>query len=159
MIPRQSLYHAKRFIIALCAVLALSMLVDYTLFSQRVEEKISGIHTSQENYYNAGANAHYSYRVQTAHFDFPVSHHFASMAQEGQPILLTVSPIFGEVNLYQLQSTGDAERHSLRIVSGLVVPLLVLLVLFLGLRYKEKLSTLVFVAEVAVLANLLYLLT
>ena len=134
------------------------MLVDYTLFSYTVEEEILGIHTSLESYHNAGANAHYSYQVKTAHFAFPVSQHFASMAQEGQPISMEVSPFFREVNQYQLQRTGEVEHHSLRIVTGLVVPIVVLLILFLGLRYKERFSTLVFVAQLAVLANLLYLL-
>ena len=158
MTPETLHKKARAFIMALCALFALIMIMDYGLSGKAYVEEIIAINKSFEKYYNAGRNAHYSFRIQTENHDFPVSESFASLAKAGQGLNIEVSPLFSEVNSTEILETGYKEVFSLRVFSGLVLPILVLLILAIGCKYGGKVSTLVFVIEVVTVANLIFLL-
>lgn len=149
---------AQEAIMALCILLALIMIADYSLFGKTYTEEVTAINRSLESYYNAGGNSHHSFRIQTKNYNFPVSEHFASLSRVAQEMSVEISSLFGEVNSCELRGSGKKEVYSLRTFSGLILPLLVLLVMAFGYKYKGKLSSLVFVMEVLTIANLLYLL-
>lgn len=150
--------NAQKITLIICSLLALTMILDYSLFSKTLVEKVVKTQQSYENYYNAARNAHYSYRLQAESHDFSVSEIFASKALVGQEIKIEISPIFREVNSYSLSNTGYKEVYSLRRFSGLIFPILILLTLAIGYKYGEKLSTLTFIMEALTIANLIYLL-
>lgn len=158
--PRRAgnkLNNAQKISLIICSLLALTMILDYSLFSKTLVEKVVATQKSYESYYNAARNAHYSYHLQAESFDFSVSEYFASKAQVGQEIKIEVSPIFREVNSYSLSHTGH-EVYSLRRFSGLILPILILLTLAIGYKYGNKFSTLSFMMEALTIANLIYLL-
>lgn len=142
----------------LIALMSLLIIVDYFFAADTFTEDVVGINRALEEYNNAGGNYHFSYRIQTRNFSFPVSEAFASQAQQAKQLSLEVSPIFREVNAYEIPQTGEKEVYGLRLLTGLLFPLLALLVMALGYRYKGKLSILIFVVALCAVANLLYLL-
>lgn len=158
MMPETLNKKAQAVIMALCALFALIMVMDYGLGGKTLVEEIIAINKSLEKYYNAGGNSHYSFSIQTENHDFPVPESFASLAKVGQELKIEVSPFFSEVNSSEILETEHKEVSSLRVLSGLVLPILVLLVLAIGCKYGRKVATLVFVMEAVTVANLIFLL-
>lgn len=143
---------------AVCTLLALVMLVDFCFSGKTQVEEVISTHKNLERYHNAGGNSNFSFWIQTNTLRFPVSEHFASLAKEAQVLKINVSPIFREVNSYEILETGEKEVYSFRVFSGLLLPVLLLVGIGLGYSYKKKVSTFVFVVEALTIANLAYLL-
>lgn len=136
---------------------ALVILADLVLPGKIVTDEILDIKRERQQYYNAAGNYHYSYKVITAKHHFWVSENFAELIQENQKIEYSISRIFKEVNWYRLLTSENREIYSLRILSGFVIPLTLIIVIGLGFKYEEKISVLVFVIQVLVIADLIFL--
>jgi predicted PurR-regulated permease PerM len=158
MTPATLFKKTQALTMALCAFLALIILIDYGFGGKSFVEEIVSVDTSLQKYYNAGGNSHFSFRIQTANYEVPVSESFASLAEEGQELKVEISPLFGEVNASEILKAGHKEVYSLRLLSGLLLPILTLLVLAIGYRYKEKASTVVFVMEALTVADFIFVL-
>jgi hypothetical protein len=87
-----------------------------------------------------------------------VTKEFAALELDNKKIEYAVSPIFKEVNWYRLL---DSEKffYSLRIVSGLVLPLLTIISIFLTYWYHKKIGTLVFILQILLVADLVLLIS
>lgn len=136
---------------------ALVILADLVLPGKILIDEILDIKKERQQYYNAGRNYHYSYKVITSKHHFWVSENFAELVQENQKIEYSVSRIFKEVNWYRLLTSENREIYSLRILSGLVIPLILIIVIGLAFKYDEKISVLVFVIQALVIADLIFL--
>jgi hypothetical protein len=141
-----------------CALVAVVIILDYSLPGKILVEEVLAVKKTYENYYNAGGNYHISFKIHTAHHTYYVSKTFASLVQKGLKLETKTSPFFNEVNSSEILTTGNTEVHLLRMLSGFILPVFVLLVLTLGYKYGSRVSTLVFIIEVITVVDLIYLL-
>ena len=138
-------------------LIALVIIADFALPGKIITDKIANIQKSLEEYYNAGGNYHYSYKISTDKHEFSVTEEFAVLVKENEEIEYSVSQIFKKVNWYKQPNSDDKSFYSLRIASGLVLPLLVILSIFIAYRYKKKMNTLLFVLQILLIADLIFL--
>lgn len=139
--------------------LAASMIIlaDFILPGSVVVEEIIDVKNEKQQYYNAARNYHFSYRLFTNSHNFSITEDFAKEIKNNQQIEFAVSPIFKEINSYKLLNSGNREIYSLRILSGLVIPLALIIVIGLAFKYENKMSVLIFVIQVLVIADLIFL--
>ena len=137
---------------------AMIILTDFILPGSVVVEEIIDVKKEKQQYYNAALNYHFSYRVFTRTHNFSITEDFAKEIKNNQQIEFAVSHIFKEINCYRLLNSGNREIYSLRILSGLVIPLALILVIGLAFKYGKKMSILIFVIQVLVMADLIFLL-
>ena len=141
----------------LFVVASLVILADFTLPGRVVTNDILEVEMQRQQSYNAARNYHYSYKVITNEHRFQVSEAFGSLQIVNEQIKYAVSPLFKKVNWYTLLSPENRSYHSLRLVSGLILPLVVLLSMFLKYRYNWKMGSLVFVLQILLIGDLIFL--
>ena len=83
-------------------LIAILILVDFVWPGQVYLEDILDIQRTREQYYNAARNSHVSFKVFTPNTSFHVSKAFAKSQWKSQQIEYAISPIFKEVNWYQI---------------------------------------------------------
>ena len=138
---------------------ALVVIVDFILPGRIINDEIINVKSERQQYYNAARNYHYSYKVITSQHEFPVTEDFAQLVQDHEKIEYAVSRIFKEVNWYRLLSSENKSFYSLRIMSGLVLPLLTIISILVAFLYKKNIGTLVFVLQTLLIADLIFLMT
>ena len=136
---------------------ALVIIADFILPGRIINDEIIRVERERQQYYNAARNYHYSYKVITNEHQFSVTEDFAGLVQGHEKIEYSVSRIFKEVNWYRLLSSENRAVYSLRIISGLVLPLLTIISIIIAYRYKKNISTLVFVLQVLLIADMIFL--
>jgi len=139
-------------------LLSIFILFDFLLPGKITVEEIIDIPRNEENYYNAGQNYHYSFSVITKGYNFSITENFARKINRNEKIEFEISTIFNEINKYRLNNNDSFEVYPTRIISGLILPSLLIIVLTLAYKYKSKISTLVFVIKVVQIANFIFLL-
>ncbi|MEM6841073.1 MAG: hypothetical protein AAF632_02500 [Bacteroidota bacterium] len=137
--------------------LALIIVLDFSLPGITYTDKVIDVKKELEQYYNAAGNYHYSYSVITSKHRFFVSEEFARIVQENQEIRYQVSFLFEEVNSYHLTTSSDKNIYSLRLLSGLVIPLIAIITSVLRYKYRNKVGILVFVSQTLLIADLVFL--
>jgi len=137
---------------------ALIIIIDFIIPSKVYTDPILNIKKERQQYYNAAGNSHSSYKVFTEREDFNVSGSFAKQIKGVEKITYSISPFFNEVNYYSLIDSEKRNVYSLRLVSGLALPLITILVLLLAIRYKKRVEILSFVFQVLIIADFIYLL-
>ena len=141
----------------LTITLALAILMDFSLPGNAMTEEIKSIHKEKQSYNNAGGNFHYVHTINTTNHKFPVSEVFAK-SHKHKNISFTTSLIFEEINEYSSSNFKNSSHYSLRIASGLTLPVIVILVLLVSLKLKKRMDTLVFVLQAVMVADLIFLL-
>ena len=142
---------------SLFCLLSLVILIDFVWPGEVIHDEVLDVITEEQKYYNAAKNNHYSYRAITNKNEFWVSKEFSRSNWESEKIEYSVSILFNEVNWYQLRTSNSKSFYSLRIVSGAVIPLLVLLVIFISFQFKKNLEVLTFVFYVLLILDLVFL--
>ncbi|MGB5170763.1 MAG: hypothetical protein WBN69_04985, partial [Eudoraea sp.] len=98
-----------------------------------------------------------SYGLKTENFYFPVSEKFAAAIEEKQSVRFRVSRVFNKVNTYESLESRESGMYSLRLVSGLILPILVLIIL--TVNYKgQKFGVFTLIIKILLLFDLVYLL-
>jgi hypothetical protein len=143
---------------SLFVLTSLIILSDFILPGNVIVEEIIDVRKERQQYYNAARNHHFSYWVFTNSNNFSITEDFAKEIKKNQQIEFAVSPIFKEINSYRLLISGNEETYSLRVLSGLVIPLALILVIGLAFKYERKMDILIFVLQVLLIADLMYLL-
>ncbi len=136
---------------------SLVILADFIIPGRVVIDDIIDVKKDRQQYYNAARNYHFSYRLITSTHNFSITEDFAKGINNDQKIEYAVSRIFKEVNHYQLFNSGNREIYSLRIFSGFVIPLLLIIIIGFAFKYEKKISVLIFVIQVLVIADLEFL--
>ena len=144
-------------IYGITALLALVTLLDFALPGTIYTEEVTRVQKKKQRYYNAGGNSHNSYEVVTPKHQFSVAEDIAKSA-EGKSMSYTVSLLFQEVNSYSILPAQDRSIYSFRLISGFVLPLLLLLAIGIKFRFKKDLSILLFVLQLLVVGNFIWLL-
>ncbi|MFK7781468.1 hypothetical protein [Psychroserpens sp.] len=142
---------------AIFTFIALVILVDFTVPGRVINDEIITIKKERQDYYNAANNYHYSYKVITSEHEFLVTEDFANLEPVNKNIEYSISLIFKEINWYRLLSSENKSFYSLRIVSGLILPLLAIILIFVAFRYKKEIDILVFIIQVLLIADLIFL--
>ena len=145
------------FLYGITILISLVVLMDFALPGTPYTEDVVSISKNKEKYYNAGGNSHNTYQVVTATRHFSASKEFAIAAADSN-ITYAVSFIFKEVNTHRLTASDKGYIYSFRVVSGLVLPLLVLLAVGISYSFKKDLGILLFVLQVLTVGNLMMLL-
>ncbi len=135
---------------------ALVIVIDFILPGKVFTEEIVNIEKEMQQYYNAAGNHHYSYTLITSKHHFTVSEDLAKSA-ENEKIEYSVSLIFKEINRYKLLSSEKSTIYSFRIASGLALPLIVIFTIIIAYKYKKRISILIFVLQIMLLANFIIL--
>jgi len=148
----------KHLVLGLFAVLALIIVLDYFISGEVRTETIMQNMKNVEQHNNPSGNVHYSYKVYTKTNSFFVSEEFSNSIQRGEQVVYRISPLFKEINGYKTVDATSFHTYSLRIWSGLLIPILAVMVLLIAYRYPEKLSILEFIAQALLLADTAYLL-
>lgn len=151
-------FKLKRIFILLFGLLALVIIADFAIPSKTHIEEAVAVKRTKERYNNAAQNSHYSYKIHTATRIFSASKDFAIQLNENQKVQTKISLLFNEVNSAKIAQTGETEVYSLRLQSGLVFPLLALIVLGFGYKQPHKRTILLFVVQALLLADLVFLL-
>ncbi|MCC5930893.1 MAG: hypothetical protein JJU28_16735 [Cyclobacteriaceae bacterium] len=136
---------------------SLLILADFLLPGRLVVDEIVEVKKERQQYYNAARNYHYSYKAFTSIHSFSITEDFAKKLKITQKMELAISPIFEEINSYRLPNSERSEIYSLRILSGLIIPLALIIVTVLAFKYEKKMSVLIFVIQVLVIADLIFL--
>ena len=138
---------------------ALVILADFVLPGRIINDEIINVQSERQQYYNAARNYHYSYKVITSEHEFLVAEDFAELELLNEKIEYSVSRIFKKVNWYRLISSENKSSYSLRIASGLVLPLLTIISIFVAFRYKKKIGILLLIIQILLIADLIFLMT
>ena len=137
---------------------ALLILVDFICPGKIINDEIVGVSREQQQYFNAAGNYHYSYKISTNEHTFIVAEDFIEPELINKKIEYSISRIFKEVNWCKLLSSQKKSFSSLRVASGCVVPLLLIISIFIAFRYEKKIGLLIFIFQVLLLADFIFLL-
>ncbi len=133
------------------------VLLDMFIPGPSYESVIQRITINYESYFNAAGNGHDSYAIETENHSFYIDEITKENFSEGEEIQYRLSPIFNEIQHFQTDS-AVGKTSSMRLYSGIFLPVFCLLVIGLSFRLKERLSILTFVCQVLIIADLIYLL-
>lgn len=147
----------KRVAKYLILLLASLTLLDMILPGQPFKSVIVKININYEPYFNAAGNGHDSYAVVTEEHRFFIDQKDKEDLSEGHEINYRISPIFKEIQYYKSENIGS-KIPSIRLFSGVFIPIFSIVIIGLSFRFSERLSIASFVCQVATLANLVYLL-
>ncbi|WP_299888364.1 hypothetical protein [uncultured Lacinutrix sp.] len=147
----------QNIILGLSAILAIIIIIDFSFTGQTIEELTIDTKAKLERYYNAGGNSHTSHRVITENYNFLVTEAFQDAVEDNTALQLAISPIFNEVNSAKITKTQQKETYSLRIYSGLIFPLLLLIALVLFFKFPDRLTIITFILVILNIANFTYL--
>lgn len=144
-------------IFILFSLIAVIIITDFTLPGKVFTKDIIAIKKEKQQYYNAAKNYHFSYELTTNKHQFLVTKDFVKSNWKNNKVNYSVSLIFKEVNWYKLTTSTIKSYYSLRILSGLILPLLVLTAMAFSYYYKKNLDIFIFVLQALLLADLIYL--
>jgi len=147
----------KNVVLLILAVISLIITLDFSLPGKAHKESIIDINTKHQSYNNGARNSHVSYTVKTKNNALNTSKDFAQNISKGEVVHFTKSLIFGKINRVHNLDKSISEVYSLRWFSGLILPLLVLLILGLHFILKKQNEFLLIICTVGTIGNLVYL--
>ena len=149
--------NVKKWLIYLTILGAALILIDSLLPGALVESTIIGVSVEEEYYNNAAQNSHNSYHVITEFNQFDIKKERAGAFEKGQTITMRLSPLFKEVQSFSIEKERFSNLHTLRIFTGIIAPILILLMMGIALRFGSRVNTLTFVFQAILIAHLIYL--
>ncbi len=153
------LHKSRLSLYAIFTLAALIILVDFISPGTIINDEIINVQRELQQYNNAAGSSHYSFKVITNEHEFLVTEDFTKLKLVNKNIEYSVSRIFKEVNWYRLLLSENKSFSSLRIVSGLILPLLAIISMFITYRYKKEMGLFIFILQVVLIADLIFLIT
>lgn len=138
--------------------LAMVILADFEFSKETLTEEVSSKRWQLENRQSTGRNYYHSAHIFAGGFKIPVSEDFGEQTEEGHIVTFDKSLLFNEVNRITNVDTGLSEKFSFRWMTGCIIPLLAIVIMVIGIKRREKVNTLVFVTQVVLLLDLIFLL-
>lgn len=143
---------------AIFTFVSLIILMDFVVPGKIINDEIVSLQRERQQYHNAASNHHYSYKVVTNKHEFIITEDITGIELVNKEIEYSVSLVLKEVNWYRLLTSEKKSFSSLRIISGLVLPLMVVACMFVAFRFKKDIGILVFVLQALLIADLIFLL-
>ena len=140
-------------------IAAIVILLDLIIPGNVLTEPIKELKSKRQQYYNAAKNSHYSYKVITSNHEFAITEDDVQLFSESKPIEFSVSQFFKEINWYRTPNSNNKSRHSLRLYSALILPILILIIIGSALIRKKRANQLIFILQVLLIGNLVFLLS
>jgi len=150
--------NVQRVFMMVMIAVAMTILADFEFSSQTITQKVDSKSSRLENRQSTGRNYYYATHLISGEYRIPVSEDFGDSTDVGHTLTFKKSLLFKEVNRVTNMDTGESEKFSFRWMTGCVIPLFAVIVLILGIKRREKLNTLVFVTEVVLIINFIFLL-
>lgn len=143
----------------LFTLLSLIILFDYLGTGNIVNSEVVSVKRDLQRHYNASGNFHYSYRLVTLDHTFPIDKSAYRSLKLGDSIEYSISPIFKKINWYRPFQFERKMVYSLRWMSALLLPVLMLISMLLEylLKSKIEIGLLVFILQVVLLTDLVFL--
>lgn len=138
--------------------LALVVLADFEFSRETLTEEVNSKEWQLENRQSTGRNYYYTAHIKAGDYIIPVSKVFGEQTKAGHTITFEKSLVFNEVNKVTNQELGLSERYSFRWMTGCIIPLFSIVIMVMGIKRREKVSTLVFVAQAVLLLDFIFLL-
>ncbi len=139
-------------------LVSLLILSDYTFTRGSRKEEVKSVIRETQQYYNPARNSHYTFKVITESHQFYVDEENSSTFLVGEWVDIYPSWLFQEINSFQIQNGEHKRVGSFRSLTGLVVPLVVIAIMVLSMKYGAKLFILSFVSQLVLLGDLIVLL-
>jgi hypothetical protein len=146
----------KKTLTILFLLLAFIFIIDFSLPGKEITTKVNSIETNRQHYYNAGGNSHLTYTLKTNESQFIISKEFAKKVKSSDLISVKKSVLFNEIN--SCRFNNFSETYSLRLFSGLILPLLVILIIVAQTKFNLKISALSLIFKILLIGNLVYVL-
>ena len=146
----------KKTLTILFYILAVVFIVDFLLPAKDITTEVIAIKPVRQHYYNAGGNSHLTYTLKTKESQFIISKEFAKKIKQADSVTIKESILFNEVN--SCTFNGFSETYSLRLFSGLILPLLVILIIIAQTKFHLKISALSLIFKIMLVGNLVYVL-
>ncbi len=137
---------------------AMAILADFEFSSETITYLVDKKQNRLENRQSTGRNYYYSAHLTAGDYTIAVSEDFGDATKKEHTLTFEKSLLFNEVNRVTNVTTGMSEKFSFRWMTGCIIPLFAIIVLVLGIRRREKLNTLVFVTQVVLLIDFVFLL-
>jgi hypothetical protein len=144
-------------ILALSAIIAIVTIIDFSFTGQTITETALSSKAKFERYYNAGGNSHTSHSIHTKSYDFYATEDFQYEVKDHDTLQLKTSLLFNEINSATHLKSNTTETYSLRLYSGLIIPLLFLIAIGVYYKFPYKIAIVTFVLAVLNIGNLVYL--
>lgn len=156
---KEALFSKVQLVIMIVMIgVAMAILADFEFSSETITQEVLSKDYRLENRQSTGRNYYYAAHIKAGDYSIPVSENFADTTEKGHQLRFNKSLLFNEVNRVTNLVTGDSEKFSFRWMTGCIIPLFAIIVLVLGIKRREKLNTLVFVTEVVLMINFVFLL-
>jgi len=140
-------------------LICILLITDFLLTGSHYRDIIVGVEKKREQYYNAAQNYHFSYLLVTKTTDsFYIPEDFAKAAQSEEFIEYSRSLIFDQVNWFRFNSDQDRSYYSLRLIGGLILPILALSLLSIARFGHKDWGILSFILQILVIGDLVLIL-
>ena len=149
---------AQVIFMVIIALIAIIIMVDFKFSSKTINAKVISKERVLENKQSTGRNYYYAKKLVVKDYVIQVSEDFANQTQVDHSLDFDVSLLFNEINKVTNLNTGSSEKYTFRWMTGGVIPFVVLIILWFGYKRRDKLNTLVFVAEVVLIIDFVFLL-
>lgn len=142
--------------------IGLLIISDYLAKGTPLTEEITKIEILQdvEDPYDRPYNGktRSSYEIYTKKNSFYCSANFAFSVEKNEEIIYYTSPLFNEVNSYQVVENQKTEYNTFREFYGLQFPLAMIAAIIISFFFIERMYVIDFIAKVFIVLNLVYVL-
>lgn len=133
------------------------IIIDFLFPGEMVNDTVVKVERIRQSHHNASGNSHFSFTLVGEHHKFDITEDFANAIDANDEIRYSISPLFKEVNRFKKVKSNHASYFPLRVISGFILPLLILL-LFAGERiWNWGLKNLQMVLAILLVVDLVYL--
>lgn len=133
------------------------IIIDFLFPGEMVNDTVVKVERIRQSHHNASGNSHFSFTLVGEHHKFDITEDFANVIDENDEIRYSVSPLFKEVNRFKKVNATHASYFPLRVISGFVLPLLILLLFAAERIWNWGLKNLQMVLAILLVVDLVYL--
>jgi hypothetical protein len=126
-----------QYVNVLFTLIAFVLLFDFAAPGEKSLQKVVDVKKERQQHYNASGNRHFFYQVTTSNAEFYIEQDITQTIERNDLIQYSNSMIFNEVNWYRPVVLDNKYRHSFRLFSGLILPLVVLIAFFVFARWDK----------------------
>ena len=133
------------------------IIIDFLFPGEMVNDTVVRVERIRQSHHNASGNSHFSFTLVGEHHKFDITEDFANAIDENDEIRYSISPLFKEVNRFKKVKSSQTSYFPLRVISGFVLPLFILLLLVGERIWFWGLTNLQMVLAILLVVDLVYL--
>jgi len=133
------------------------IIIDFLFPGEMVNDTVVKVERIRQSHHNASGNSHFSFTLVGEHYKFDITEDFANTIDANDEIRYSISPLFKEVNRFKKVKSNHASYFPLRVISGFILPLLILLLFATERIWNWGLKNLQMVLAILLVVDLVYL--